>query len=155
MIFQVLNLDYFSQTSIFHHFITKAFEVTDMPKLIEMPDCFEYIGLSKIPIRFPKDDADLLASIRASDPEAATVVQYLPDEVGLAGLKEQIIESDKFDAVEKAVPTWPAKVRVQWHNGQTIKSNSPLYQAIIAAGITADELRTMMVEAEKLESTDG
>ena len=80
---------------------------------------------------------------------------FIPDEVGLAGLKDQIIEADKFDAIEKAVPTWPAKVRVQWHNGQTIKSKSPLYQAIIATGITADELRTMMVEAEKLEAING
>ena len=137
-----------------------------MPAIIEHIDCYEYTGPSRVPIRFPKlDQADMsgiglkpseiLASIRASDPEASTVVQYLPDEVGLAGLKDQIIEADKFDAVEKAVPTWPAKVRVQWHNGQTIKSNSPLYQAIIATGITADELRTLMVEAEKLEAING
>jgi hypothetical protein len=137
-----------------------------MPAIIEHIDCYEYPGSSGVPIRFPKSDSidmsgiglkpsEILASIRASDPEAATIVQYLPDAVGLAGLKEQIIEADKFDAVEKAVPTWPAKVRVQWHNGQTIKSNSPLYQAIIATGITADELRVMMVEAEKLEAANG
>jgi len=136
-----------------------------MPPIIEHVDCYEYTGTSGASIRFAKVDSpgpvigqkpsEILASIRASDPEAATIVQYLPDDVGLAGLKDQIIEADKFDAVEKAVPTWPAKIRVQWHNGQTIKSNSPLYQAIIATGITSDELRTMMVEAEKLESTDG
>jgi hypothetical protein len=137
-----------------------------MPNITEHLEFYEYIGSSGIPVRFPKVDppegqsiglkpSEILASIQASDPEAATIVQYLPDEVGLAGLKDQIIEADKFDAIEKAVPTWPAKVRVQWHNGQTIKSNSPLYQAIIATGITADELRTMMVEAEKLESADG
>ena len=137
-----------------------------MPHIVEMANCYEYQGPSGVPVRFSKVDpvvsdpstpkpSEILASIRAADPEAATVIQYLPDEVGLAGLKDQIIEADKFDAIEKAVPTWPAKVRVQWHNGQTIKSNSPLYQAIIAAGITADELRTMMVEAEKLESING
>ena len=138
-----------------------------MPHITEYHDCYEYTGSSGIAIRFAKVDpmdggedigpkpSEILASIRAADPEAATVVQYLPDEVGLAGLKEQIIDADKFDAVEKAVPTWPAKVRVQWHNGQTIKSNSPLYQAIIATGITADEMRTRMVEAEKLESANG
>ena len=127
-----------------------------MSSIIEHVDCYEYTGPSGIAIRFAKvDSTEILASIRASDPEASAIVQYLPDEVGLAGLKDQIIESDKFDAIEKAVPTWPAKVRVQWHNGQTIKSNSPLYQAIIAAGITADELRTMMVEAEKLEAING
>ena len=137
-----------------------------MPKIIEHDGFYEYTGSSGTPVRFPKVDpqdnfaigskpSEILASIIASDPEAATIVQYLPDEVGLAGLKDQIIEADKFDAIEKAVTTWPAKVRVQWHNGQTIKSNSPLYQAIIATGITADELRTMMVEAEKLESANG
>ncbi len=137
-----------------------------MPNIIEHPDNFEYSGLSGISVKFPKKDepgrdyvgpkpSEILASIIASDPEAATVVQYIPNEVGLAGLKDQIIEADKFDAIEKAVPTWPAKVRVQWHNGQTIKSNSPLYQAIIATGITADELRAMMVEAEKLEAIRG
>ena len=133
-----------------------------MSNIIEHSDCYEYTGELGLPIMFPKVDpadwsgvglkpSEILASIQASDPEAATIVQYLPEEVGLADLKDQIIEADKFDAVEKAVPTWPAKVRVQWHNGQTIKSNSPLYQAIIAAGITADELRTMMVEAENHE----
>ena len=133
-----------------------------MPNIIEYPNCYEYTGESGVTVRFSKTDppdisfnsptvSEILAGIRAYDPEASTVVQYLPDEVGLAGLKDQIIESDKFDAIEKAVPTWPAKVRVQWHNGQTIKSNSPLYQAIIATGITADEIRTMMVEAEKHE----
>ena len=137
-----------------------------MALLIELADCYEYTGASGIPIRFPKVDpanpdgggskpSEILASIRASDPEASTIVQYLPDEVGLASLKDQIIEADKFEAIEKVVPTWPAKVRVQWHNGQTIKSNSPLYQAIIATGITADELRAMMVEAEKLEAING
>ena len=137
-----------------------------MPQIIEHYGFYEYTGESGVPVRFSKTDptdgsvppvkpSEILAAIRASDPEAATIVQYLPEEVGLADLKDQIIEADKFDAVEKAVPTWPAKVRVQWHNGQTIKSNSPLYQAIIATGITADELRTMMVEAEKLESING
>jgi len=133
-----------------------------MPHIIEHPDCYEYTGASGIPIRFAKVDppgdswvslkpSEILASIRASDPEAATVVQYLPAEVGLADLKDQIIEADKFDAIEKVVPTWPAKVRVQWNNGQTIKANDALYQAIIAGGITADQLRVMMVEAEKAD----
>jgi len=133
-----------------------------MPNLIEHTDFYEYMNSSGVPVRFPKADpadgifagikpSEILSSICAADPEAATVVQYLPDEVSMSDLKERIIEADKFDAIEKAVPTWPAKVRVQWHNGQTIKSNSPLYQAIIATGITADELRTMMVEAEKHE----
>ena len=122
-----------------------------MPKLILFSDFYEYTGSSGVAVRFPKSDTETLAGIQATDPDVGTPIQYLPNEVGLAGLKDQIIEADKFDAVEKAVPTWPAKIRVQWHNGQTIKSNSPLYQAIIATGITSDELRTMMVEAEKHE----
>ena len=137
-----------------------------MPAITERKDFFEYKDSTGVSVRFAKVDppthdgpgpkpSEILASIRASDPEASAIVQYLPDEVGLADLKEQIIEGNKFDAVEKAVPTWPAKVLVQWHNGQTIKSNSPLYQAIIATGITADELRAMMVEAEKLEAIRG
>ena len=133
-----------------------------MPHIVEYVDLYEYTGPSGISVRFAKVDppewsgigpkpSETLASIRASDPEAATIVQYLPAEVGLADLKDQIIEADKFDAIEKVVPTWPAKVRVQWNNGQTIKANDALYQAIIAGGITADQLRVLMVEAEKAD----
>jgi len=131
-----------------------------MPQLTELPDCYEYTNASGIPIRFAKVDppgdsdigpkpSEILASIRAADPEAATVVQYLPAECSLMALKDQMIESDRFDAIDKLAAGWPSRVRVQWTNGQTIKANDALYQAIIAGGITADQLRVMMVEAEK------
>ena len=120
-----------------------------MSHIIERVDCYEYTGPSGIAIRFPKDDAEILASIRAADPEAATVIQYLPAECSLMALKDQMIEADRFDAIDKLAAGWPARVRVQWLNGQTIKANDALYQAIIAGGITADQLRVMMVEAEK------
>jgi len=133
-----------------------------MPQLTELPDCYEYTNASGIPIRFAKVDppgdsdigpkpSEILASIRAADPEAATVVQYLPAECSLMALKDQMIEADRFDAIDKLASGWPAKVRVQWNNGQTIKANDALYQAIIAGGITADQLRVMMVEAEKAD----
>jgi hypothetical protein len=133
-----------------------------MPHIIEHPDCYEYTGPSGIPVRFAKVDppgdsdigpkpSEILASIRASDPEAATVVQYLPAECSLMALKDQMIEADRFDAIDKLAAGWPARVRVQWLNGQTIKANDALYQAIIAGGITADQLRVMMVEAEKAD----
>ena len=131
-----------------------------MPQIIEHPDCYEYTNASGIPIRFPKVDppgdsafgpkpSEILASIRAADPEAATVAQYLPAECSLMALKDQMINNEQFDAIDKLAAGWPAKVRVQWQNGQTIKANDALYQAIIAGGITADQLRVMMVEAEK------
>ena len=133
-----------------------------MPQLTELPDCYEYTNASGIPIRFAKVDppgdsdigpkpSEILASIRAADPEAATVVQYLPAECSLMALKDQMIEADRFDAIDKLAAGWPARVRVQWLNGQTIKANDALYQAIIAGGITADQLRVMMVEAEKAD----
>jgi len=133
-----------------------------MPKIIEHPDCYEYTGASGIPIRFAKVDppgdsdigpkpSEILASIRASDPEAATIVQYLPAECSLMALKDQMIEADRFDAIDKLAAGWPARVRVQWLNGQTIKANDALYQAIIAGGIEPDLMRSMMVEAEKAD----
>jgi len=136
--------------------------MTPMPFIIEHPEFYEYTGKSGTPIRFPKSDSqtaftiglpvsEILASIRASDPEAATVVQYLPAECSLMALKDQMIEADRFDAIDKLAAGWPARVRVQWLNGQTIKANDALYQAIIAGGITADQLRVMMVEAEKAD----
>ena len=122
-----------------------------MSHIIERVDCYEYTGPSGIAIRFPKDDAAVVASIRASDPEAATVVQYLPAECSLMALKDQMINNERFDAIDKLAAGWPAKVRVQWHNGQVIKANDALYQAIIAGGIEPDLMRSMMVEAEKNE----
>ena len=133
-----------------------------MPSIIEYPDCYEYTGHSDIPIRFAKVDppewsgigskpSEILASIRASDPEAATVAQYLPAECSLMALKDQMINNERFDAIDKLAAGWPAKVRVQWSNGQTIKANDALYQAIIAGGMEPDLMRTMMVEAEKNE----
>jgi hypothetical protein len=122
-----------------------------MSHIIERVDCYEYTGPSGIAIRFPKDDAEILASIRAADPEAATVIQYLPAECSLMALKDQMIEADRFDAIDKLAAGWPARVRVQWLNGQTIKANDALYQAIIAGGIEPDLMRSMMVEAEKAD----
>ena len=122
-----------------------------MPHIIEHPECYEYIGPSGIPIKFPKGEDSVLASIRASDPEAATIVQYLPAECSLMALKDQMIEADRFDAIDKLAAGWPARVRVQWLNGQTIKANDALYQAIIAGGIEPDLMRSMMVEAEKAD----
>jgi len=133
-----------------------------MPHIIEHLDCYEYTNASGVPIRFAKVDppgdsgfgpkpSEILASIRASDPEAATVVQYLPAECSLMALKDQMIEADRFDAIDKLAAGWPARVRVQWLNGQTIKANDALYQAIIAGGIEPDLMRSMMVEAEKAD----
>lgn len=145
-----------------HLFTTSSKREFAVPNIVEHQDCYEYTNASGISIRFAKVDppgdpgigpkpSEIIASIKASDPEAATVIQYLPAECSLMALKTQMIEAERFDAIDKLAAGWPAKVRVQWHNGQVIKANDALYQAIIAGGIEPNLMRSMMVEAEKDE----
>jgi hypothetical protein len=96
--------------------------------------------------------AELLASIRANDPEANTIEKYVPkDGVSLAAFKSHMVDLEDgaiYERAEVESAKWPAKVRIQWHNGQTIKLGDPLYQALSSGGITEPILHTLLTLAE-------
>ena len=134
-----------------------------MPHIIEHPDCYEYTGPSGVPVRFAKVDppelppgmptvAELLAGIRANDPEANTIEKYVPqDGVSLAAFKSHMVDLEDgaiYERAETESARWPAKVRIQWHNGQTIKLGDALYQALSSGGITEPILHTLLTLAE-------
>jgi hypothetical protein len=54
-----------------------------------------------------------------------------------------------YERAEVESAKWPAKVRIQWHNGQTIKLGDPLYQALSSGGITEPILHALLTLAEK------
>jgi len=122
-----------------------------MPPLIERNGLYEYTGPSGT-IIFPKDDATILANIRATDPEANTVEKYVPkDGVSLAAFKAHMVDLEDgaiYERAETESARWPAKVRIQWHNGQTIKLGDALYQALSSGGITEPILHTLLTLAE-------
>jgi hypothetical protein len=135
-----------------------------MPAIIEHPGCYEYVGPSGIPVRFAKVDppegsginqkpSEILASIRATDPEASTIETYVPkDGVSLAAFKAHMTDLENgaiYERAEAESAKWPAKVRIQWHNGQTIKLGDPLYQTLSSGGITEPLLHALLTLAEK------
>ena len=135
-----------------------------MPHIIEHPDCYEYTGPSGVPVRFAKVDppelppgmptvAELLAGIRANDPEASTIEKYVPkDGVSLAAFKSHMVDLEDgaiYERAETESAKWPAKVRIQWANGAIIRRNDQLYSAIGACGITTQILDQLLVIAEK------
>ena len=124
-----------------------------MPQIIEKSGYYEYTGPSGIGLRFLKSDAEILAEIQASDPEANTIEKYVPkDGVSLAAFKAHMVDLEDgaiYERAEVESAKWPAKVRIQWHNGQTIKLGDPLYQALSSGGITEPILHTLLTLAEK------
>ena len=131
-----------------------------MPKIFEKHDCYEYTGPSGIKIRWSKVDppdaregtkcADIIASIKASDPDA-TVVPFVPDKVNMEGLKNNLIDGDLYDKVEVAAATWPSRQRVLWHNGKTAAGDNPLMESIrTAAGITPEAMRDILTASEQV-----
>jgi hypothetical protein len=135
-----------------------------MPNIVEHQDVFEYSGPSGISVKFPKKDepgkdyvgpkpSEILASIQAADPEANTIVKYVPkDGVSLAAFKAHMTDLENgaiYERAEVESAKWPAKVRIQWHNGQTIKLGDPLYQALSSDGITEPILHALLTLAEK------
>jgi hypothetical protein len=124
-----------------------------MPAIIEHPDCYEYTGPSGIPVRFAKSDAGVLANIRATDPEASTIETYVPKQgVSLAAFKAHMTDLENgaiYERAETESAKWPAKVRIQWSNGQTIKLGDPLYQTLSSGGITEPILHALLTLAEK------
>jgi hypothetical protein len=137
-----------------------SFEVI-MPSIIEHVDCYEYTGPSGLPVRFAKVDppegsgigqkpSEILASIRASDPEAATVEKYVPKNgVSLSAFKEHMVDLEIYERAETESTKWPAKVRIQWNNGASIKLGDPLYVALSSGGITEPVLHDLLTIAEK------
>jgi len=135
-----------------------------MPQIYEYPDCYEYSGLSGIPVRFAKVDppegsvvgpkpSEILASIRASDPEANTIEKYVPkDGVSLAAFKAHMVDLENgaiFERAETGSTRWPVKARIQWHNGASIKLGDPLYVALSSGGVTEPILHALLVLAEE------
>ena len=135
-----------------------------MPTIIDRADCYEYTGASGVAVRFAKVDppelpagmptvAEILASIRANDPEASTIETYVPkDGVSLAAFKAHMVDLENgaiYERAETGSVKWPAKVRIQWSNGQTIKLGDPLYQALSSGGITEPILHALLTLAEK------
>ena len=135
-----------------------------MPHITERPDCYEYTGPSGIAIRFSKVDppegdgiglkpSEILASIRASDPEAATVGKYVPkDGVSLAVFKAHMVDLENgaiYERAETDSTRWPVKVRIQWSNGASIKLGDPLYVALSSGGVTEPILHALLVLAEE------
>jgi len=135
-----------------------------LPVIIEKKDCYEYTGPSGVALRFPKVDppglsagvatvAELLAGIRATDPEASTIEKYVPkDGVSLAAFKAHMTDLENgaiYERAETESAKWPAKVRIQWSNGQSIKLGDPLYQTLSSGGITEPILHALLTLAEK------
>ena len=131
-----------------------------MPKIYEKHDCYEYTGPSGIKIRWLKVDppdaregtkcADIIASIKASDPDT-TIVPFVPDKVDMERLKNNLIDGDLYDKVEAAATTWPSRQRVLWHNGKTAAGDNPLMESIrTAAGITPEAMRDILAASEQV-----
>jgi hypothetical protein len=134
-----------------------------MPVIYETSENYMYTDLSGVTLVFPKVDppgipdnmkaATMLASIRASDPEASTVEKYVPkDGVSLAAFKAHMVDLENgamYERAETESAKWPAKVRIQWSNGQTIKLGDALYQALSSGGITEPILHALLTLAEK------
>ena len=124
-----------------------------MPLIVEKDGLYEYTGPSGITLRFPKGDTEILASIRATDPEANTIEPYVPkDGVSLAAFKSHMVDLEDgaiYERAETESAKWPAKVRIQWANGAIIRRNDQLYSAIGACGITTQILDQLLVIAEK------
>ena len=124
-----------------------------MPQIIEKSGYYEYTGPSGIGLRFLKSDAEILAEIQASDPEANTIEKYVPkDGVSLAAFKAHMVDLEDgaiYERAETESAKWPAKVRIQWANGAIIRRNDQLYSAIGACGITTQILDQLLVIAEK------
>lgn len=134
-----------------------------MPVIYETSENYMYTDLSGVTLVFPKVDppgipdnmkaATMLASIRASDPEASTVEKYVPkDGVSLAAFKAHMVDLENgaiYERAEVESAKWPAKVRIQWSNGQTIKLGDALYQALSSGGITEPILHALLTLAEK------
>ena len=131
-----------------------------MPAIIERGENYEYTGPTGITVRFPMVDvpgmptvAELLAGIRSNDPEASVIEKYVPKQgVSLAAFKAHMVDLENgaiYERAEVESAKWPAKCRIQWHNGQTIKLNDPLYQALSSGGITEPILHALLTLAEK------
>jgi hypothetical protein len=131
-----------------------------VPKIYEKPDCYEYTGASSVKLRWPKVDqpdareggrcADIIASIKASDPDA-TIVPFVPDTVDMERLKNNLIDGDLYDKVEAAVASWPSRQRVLWHNGKSASGDNPLMESIrTAAGITPEAMRDILTASEQV-----
>jgi hypothetical protein len=131
-----------------------------MSKIYEKTDCYEYTGASGINIRWSKVDspgtregsksADIIASIKASDPDA-TFAPFVPETVDMERLKNNLIDGDMYDKVEAAAATWPSRQRVLWHNGKTAAGDNPLMESIrTAAGITPEAMRDILTASEQV-----
>ena len=130
-----------------------------MSKIYEKTECYEYTGASGVKIRWLKVDppgvlegskcADIIASIKASDPDAI-IVPFVPDTVDMERLKNNLIDGDLYDKVEAAAATWPSRQRVLWHNGKTASGDNPLMESIrTAAGITPEAMRDILASSEQ------
>ena len=131
-----------------------------MSKIYEKTDCYEYTGASGIKLRWSKVDppdtreggrsADIIASIKASDPDA-TIAPFVPETVGMEQLKSNLIDGDLYDKVEAAAASWPSRQRVLWHNGKTSAGDNPLMESIrTAAGITPEAMRDILTASEQV-----
>ena len=131
-----------------------------MSKIYEKTDCYEYTGASGIKLRWSKVDppdtreggrlADIIASIKASDPDA-TIVPFVPETVGMEQLKSNLIDGDLYDKVEAAAATWTSRQRVLWHNGKTAAGDNPLMESSrAAAGITPEAMRDILAASEQV-----
>jgi len=134
-----------------------------MSKIYEKTDCYEYTGASGVKLRWSKVDppgtregdrsADIIASIKASDPDV-TIVPFFPATVDMESLKSNLIDGDLYDKVEAAAATWPSRQRVLWHNGKSAPGDNPLMESIrTAAGITPEAMLDILTASEQV--TDG
>jgi hypothetical protein len=132
-----------------------------MSKIHEKTDCYEYTGASGIKVRWQKVDppnaregikcADIIASIKASDPDA-TIVPFVPETVDMESLKNNLIDGDLYDKVDGAAATWPSRQRVLWNNGKTAAGDNPLMESIrTAAGITPEAMRDILTASEQVD----
>ena len=123
-----------------------------MSHIIERVDCYEYTGPSGIAIRFPKDDAEILASIRAADPEAATVVQYQPKIISIPALRLTLAKLGHMNMIREGLTTLGEFDRELFEHGATCHTNGTLCTGIRdLAKMNEDQWRSVLVMAEAVE----
>jgi hypothetical protein len=123
-----------------------------MPHIIERAEGYEYTGPSGIAIRFPKDDAEILASIRAADPEAATVVQYQPKIISIPALRLTLAKLGHMNMIREGLTTLGEFDRELFEHGATCHTNGTLCTGIRdLAKMNESQWRSVLVMTEAVE----
>lgn len=134
-----------------------------MPRIIEHPDCYEYTNESGIPIRFAKVDppggsgigpkpSEILASIKAADPEAATVVPYQPASISIPALRLTLAKLGHMNKIREGLTTLGEFDRELFEHSATCHTNGTLCTGIRdMAKMTEEQWRSVLIMTEAVE----